>query len=832
MPPRKRLLLFLLIGLLTVTISVIPDLVSDELKAWYLQHFGPSYPWYFIGFLVVGCFVVLAMSGDFKDLFSFNRHAKGQRQIKIAWSKETKQKLQSAREKLKDAQPEETIKILSNLKNPDIDEQLPLLSSRWAKYKQDNHSGVLDSEQKDVAFNRIAKDLLDLIKTIDAQLAEGEKENRKLRETFRERYSKRLANKLASRQQLNLRRFASKEGTSERVADTFVLYNNEENMEEIGKIFQAAHGRMLIVGQPGAGKTTLLLQLADRLFDLEADALPVVINLVSWQSSYRKLETWLEAVLAAELGTNKAGVKAVLRQSEMILLLDGLDELKEGEAMNSCLAAIADFGATPGWRFVITCRIEEYKRVTEDARVKLQIELGPLTREQLEAELTRLEHMTPQQPEALPLLQAIQKDSLLRHAVETPFYFNTSQLLFAGSLPVFSAGDLEGRKAEIKEKFIATALQKAELKGYSSEYAAHWLAFLASQMNKKKKTLFELTDLQYDWLPGKNDGKLFAAFIAVLATWPLSGLTFGLFGGIIGGLCYNMVGEIGFRLVGEVFLGLLEVILLGALIGFLNILIAWLGLKQNTRLASLLFSINYILLLLILIRLIFWQSGGVVSGIIGGFALMFLRGNATNFDTKTALGMMGGILILAALIALIIWQGRDWTGGLIFGLSLGFVLKLIVVIIAGLRGLWPTITTKEQIHWPLKKDFKAILFSGLFLGFIFWPLLGLLKGLAFGLGIVLVIWVHNVLLDENSRFIQILNPYQRLYGSMKVLHFSILQHFHLRYLLYKKGALPLDLVNFLNEMSARHILESEGATWRFRHQIIQNHFSELWTDTK
>lgn len=33
-----------------------------------------------------------------------------------------------------------------------------------------------------------------------------------------------------------------------------------------------------MVGQPGAGKTTLLLQLADRLFDLEADALPVVIN--------------------------------------------------------------------------------------------------------------------------------------------------------------------------------------------------------------------------------------------------------------------------------------------------------------------------------------------------------------------------------------------------------------------------------------------------------------------------------------------------------------------------------------------------------------------------
>ena len=84
--------------------------------------------------------------------------------------------------------------------------------------------------------------------------------------------------------------------------------------------------------------------------------------------------------------------------------------------------------------------------------------------------------------------------------------------------------------------------------------------------------------------------------------------------------------------------------------------------------------------------------------------------------------------------------------------------------------------------------------------------------------------------EEFSDFLQIKKPYQRFYASLKVLYFSILQHFHLRYLLHKKGALPLDLVDFLNEMTARHLLETDGATWRFRHRIIQDYFAGQWVE--
>jgi hypothetical protein len=67
---------------------------------------------------------------------------------------------------------------------------------------------------------------------------------------------------------------------------------------------------------------------------------------------------------------------------------------------------------------------------------------------------------------------------------------------------------------------------------------------------------------------------------------------------------------------------------------------------------------------------------------------------------------------------------------------------------------------------------------------------------------------------------------------MKHFYFSILQHFLLRYQLYKKGLLPLNLVDFLNEMTTRNIMETDGATWRFRHRIIQDYFADQWVEPK
>ncbi|MBK9017875.1 MAG: hypothetical protein IPM82_29675 [Saprospiraceae bacterium] len=131
--------------------------------------------------------------------------------------------------------------------------------------------------------------------------------------------------------------------------------------------------------------------------------------------------------------------------NRLILLFDGLDEVKK-KNRQSCLEAIGRYGVDAKRRFVITSRMEEYKMVEKDAPVNLQIEVGPLTIEQVEKSLAAMGH---EQPEAMRLYFALQQDPLLREAVQTPFYLNTLQLLFASGKTwgdfKFTAETLEGR---------------------------------------------------------------------------------------------------------------------------------------------------------------------------------------------------------------------------------------------------------------------------------------------------------------------------------------------------------------------------------------------------
>ena len=81
--------------------------------------------------------------------------------------------------------------------------------------------------------------------------------------------------------------------------------------------------------------------------------------------------------------------------------------------------------------------------------------------------------------------------------------------------------------------------------------------------------------------------------------------------------------------------------------------------------------------------------------------------------------------------------------------------------------------------------------------------------------------------NQFSHILFIKKPYQRFINSAKSLHFSIFQHYLLRYQFYKEGKLPLKLISFLNEMYSRLLLETDGATWRFRHKILQDYFAEM-----
>ncbi|MDY0020592.1 MAG: NACHT domain-containing protein, partial [Anaerolineae bacterium] len=108
------------------------------------------------------------------------------------------------------------------------------------------------------------------------------------------------------------------------------------------EVFDAVNGSLLILGEPGAGKTTMLLELVrDTLVRAEQDAalpIPVVFNLSSWTDPQQPLTDWLIAELRAKYYAPKATAQRWVERGELLLLLDGLDEVRP-ENREACIQA-------------------------------------------------------------------------------------------------------------------------------------------------------------------------------------------------------------------------------------------------------------------------------------------------------------------------------------------------------------------------------------------------------------------------------------------------------------------------------------------------------------
>ncbi len=749
--------MLLAVGFLTISVAVIPDIISADVEEWAKGILGAHYKLYFVLFFIVGSLLLVFLNADFSGKRFINRKAGG---LIISWSRENAKLVRQAREAIKNAEPEEALKCLDGLKSPGLNEEITLLSGRLAQFRRESRLHIRSLQEETVAFNRINRDINNLIEAVEKKLSEEEKKFIKVRDYLKERYQKRLSQKLAGRQPVNLRMLPSKEGTSEDASAIFVPFAPDEIGKKIHEIFLEAHGRLLIVGAPGAGKTTLLLQLELSLLDAEKDVLPVVLNLAAWNSRYGTLETWLENIFPSELGINTGFAKKIVRQFQLILLFDGLDEVSEKER-KSCLDAIEVYGANAKNCYAIASRIEEYKSIARDAPVYGQIEVGPLSIEQIEAELERIGYA---QPEALPLLQAIRKDELLREIVKTPFYFNTLQFLFARGIRLSDLNspgdDVEAKKKAIISAFIKNELITREKDDFHPELAERWMSFFACQMKLQNIAVFELSSLQFSWnRSGSGRFYFFGVWIVEgLITIPAFSLILTLMAGAAAMLAYSVF------------------------------LISGVSLEQNFL--GIFLKITATGLLLSLIIGLFAGIGSAIKNLKKEFFPIIKTKDHLTWSNKRFLKNIKTHILSIFFISA--------KGGIIFSMAYGSLSILLDGFYQGVINLISIII--------------IIIGCGLF----------------FGLIIGLAVSFFEFFEDNLISFEVLDKPYQRFKASIRALHFSILQHWLLRYQLHRKGLLPLRLVHFLNDMTARHILESDGGAWRFRHRIIQDHFAEKW----
>lgn len=150
------------------------------------------------------------------------------------------------------------------------------------------------------------------------------------------------------------------------------------DLSEIVTSYADAPRRLVVVGEPGSGKTGLCLLITLELLRRPTPPkVPVILQISSWDPA-ENLYTWLIRTIGEQypfLGNDTYGPTAVrdlVRQQKILPVLDALDEMAEHNRAAALVAIARD--ARPGEPLVLTCRTAEFEAanaagVVRDAQI-------------------------------------------------------------------------------------------------------------------------------------------------------------------------------------------------------------------------------------------------------------------------------------------------------------------------------------------------------------------------------------------------------------------------------------------------------------------------------
>lgn len=539
----------------------------------------------------------------------------------------------------------------------------------------------------------------------------------------------------------------------------------------IVQAYELAGQELLILGEPGAGKSTLLLELAHQLVEqAEADAtqpLPMVLPLSSWATTRPTLQEWLIEQVTLLYDVPRRLSQHWIQAEVMLPLLDGLDEMEEG-ARPDCIAAINTYHREHPHPLVVCSRTTEYNMAARRERLLLQgaVVVQPLTSEQVDTHLATLG-----KPVAA-LRAALKKNSLLVELAATPLMLQILLLTYHGT----PLRQLSQKAAELQqqiwEAFVERMVtRKGDSQRYSLERTCSWLGWLAKQMRDRNQTIFFLEFLQPDVLPNREKNRyrqgnrLFVGLLFGL----LSGLLFGLGNGLTAGLTAGLI-------VGPLF---------GLVFGLVF------RPEEKIKPAEMvIFSWK---------RLLSWRlPSGLLSGLLVGL-LLWLTSEPT---FEWVLGYEGGKPFFGPAV------------GVPFGPAVGLLLGLAGALERKQLPEWQIHTPNEGIKRSFKNGLVCLFLGGLFLGPAFVLLFGLLPsptdqlvavqilGLAMGLALALFVGLTFGL-------------------------FAVVQHYTLRFWLWRRGVFPFQAVSFLEDATARILLRRVGGGYSFSHRLLLEYFADL-----
>ncbi|MBW4608154.1 MAG: NACHT domain-containing protein [Hassallia sp. WJT32-NPBG1] len=448
---------------------------------------------------------------------------------------------------------------------------------------------------------------------------------------------------------------------------------------------QMGEGRtLLILGEPGAGKTTTLLTLTKHLITRTQEDLsrpiPVVFNLSSWASKRQNIADWLVQELNRQYKVSKSLAKLWIKEQQLLLTLDGLDEVKS-EYREDCVQALNQFMQKHGQTEMVVCsRIQDYNALSTRLQLQGAICVQSLTDEQINQYL----NSAGNQLQALRTL--LERDTALQELAKSPLTLSVMTLAYEGKLfeDLPQTNSIEEHRRHLFNTYIETMFSRKQAKQkYPKEQAMRWLIWLAKRLSQTSQTMFLIEGLQPTWFQTKTQKILYR-----IGSFLIGGLLGGLIGALIGFLNQSKSLQLS--------------LLIGVAIGGLSLLWQMTEIKtvetlrwswQEARkflINGLLNGLPLAVIVGLVLRLfksdldvqrlvlIYWLIDALILGLLGG-----LRGPEIERKTSPNQGISNSgrnALIIGAiggLIGILIGQLSGKPNWVLLGLDFGLIFGLI-----------------------------------------------------------------------------------------------------------------------------------------------------------
>ena len=535
---------------------------------------------------------------------------------------------------------------------------------------------------------------------------------------------------------------------------------------------QIGEGRtLLILGEPGSGKTITLLKLAQNLLARNEEdvsqLIPAPFNLSSWTRKRQPITTWLVQELYEKYPVSTALAKELIKREQLILLLDGLDEVEQRHR-NACVEAINHFTQTHNLtELVVCCRIQDYEQLFQQLKLRFAVCVQPLTDQQIHQFLDRAGERL------IAVKNLLNANTNIRELARSPLMLSVMALAYQDTdIEALPDATSDACTQILFDAYINRMLKRKvrSQKIYPQHLVQQRLIWLAKRMKQTAQTIFLIEDLQPDWLTYRYGVLAYRIFCGVTAfclgilALAVYGLWIGIFLGIIGPggdsetfLWFSLLS--GYELLASV---KVEIVLLLAL----WISMASIGPAEIKTVETLKWR---------------WQA---------------LK---KHFISKVLIGLIGGWFLG------VFWFNSGWIGfleGLIF-----------VIIFCGLES--SEFQGKNLPNQGIRKSYTNILVLGLFTG-LTTTLSGILATQLAGLSIVsFLLWPYlGLIVGAATGFI---------FGGGK----ACLQHFTLRLMLYRLQHIPWNYARFLDYAASRLFLQKVGGGYIFVHRILLEHFAAM-----